>query len=76
MPWVKISKDAHNDMKQYLVDIEGLSLGELVECAFEFSMQNLKRFEAFLELEATDEDEKEQDHAKDDAKDESEDEED
>ena len=72
MPWIKVSKDAHNDMKQYLVDIEGLTLGELVECAFEFSMQNLKGFEDFLELEATDEDEKEQD----DAKDESENEED
>jgi hypothetical protein len=60
MPWVKVSKDAHNDMKQYLVDIEGLSLGELVEAAFQFSMQNLEEFEKFLQLEETDEDEKEE----------------
>lgn len=51
MPWVKISSEAHKDMKQYLVDIEGISLGELVEAAFEFSMENLEPFEKFLELE-------------------------
>jgi hypothetical protein len=50
MPWVKISSDAHKDMKQYLVDIEGLNLGELVESAFEYAMQNLEEFEKFLEL--------------------------
>lgn len=65
MPWIKVSKDAHNDMKQYLVDVEGLSLGELVEAAFEFCMQNLEGFEKFLELEDIDEDEKEEADSKD-----------
>jgi hypothetical protein len=55
MPWVKISEDAHKDMKQYLVDVEGLSLGELVEAALGFSMENLGKFEKFLGLEETDE---------------------
>jgi ribosomal protein L12E/L44/L45/RPP1/RPP2 len=50
MPWVKISKDAHRDMKEFLVDIEGISLGELVELAFEYAMENVADFEAFLEL--------------------------
>jgi len=51
MPWVKISSEAHKDMKQYLVDVDGLNLGELVESAFEFCMENLEEFEKFLELE-------------------------
>jgi len=55
MPWIKVSSDAHKGMKQYLVDVEGLSLGELVERAFEFSMENLEEFEKFLGLEETDE---------------------
>jgi hypothetical protein len=42
-------------MKQYLVDVEGLSLGKLAERAFEFSMENLEEFEKFLGLEETDE---------------------
>jgi len=58
MPWVKISSEAHKDMKQYLVDIEGLSLGELVEAAFEFAMQNLEDFDKLLGLEETEEDSK------------------
>jgi hypothetical protein len=70
MPWIKVSKDAHKDMKQYLVDVEGLSLGELVESAFEFCMQNLEKFEEFLGLEEADEDEKEQDKTKDESEDE------
>jgi len=59
MPWIKVSSEAHKDMKQYLVDIEDLSLGELVEACYEYAMQNLKDFEAFLELEGTDETEEE-----------------
>ena len=51
MPWVKISSEAHKDMKQYLVDIEGLSLGELAGTAFEFAMQHLEEFEKLLGLE-------------------------
>jgi hypothetical protein len=42
-------------MKQYLVDIDDLNLGELVEAAFEFSMENLEAFEKFLGLEETEE---------------------
>jgi hypothetical protein len=67
MPWVKVSKDAHSDMKQYLVDVEGLSLGELAESAFEFCMENLEEFEKFLGLEETDEEEKEEAESKDES---------
>jgi hypothetical protein len=56
MPWVKISSEAHKAMKQYLVDIDGLSLGELAEDAFGFAMENLEGFEKFLDLEETEED--------------------
>lgn len=56
MPWVKISSETHKDMKQYLIDVEGLSLGELVESAFDFCMENLEGFEKFLELEESKED--------------------
>jgi hypothetical protein len=59
MPWVKISSDAHKDMKQFLVDVEGLSLGDLVEAAFEFCMESVEDFEKFLGLEET-EDESDQ----------------
>ena len=55
MPWVKISSEAHKDMKQYLVDIDGLSLGELAESAFQYAMENLEQFEEFLGLEQADE---------------------
>jgi hypothetical protein len=55
MPCVKISSDAHKDMKQFLVDVDGLSLGELVEAAFEYCMENLEPFEKFLELEESEE---------------------
>jgi hypothetical protein len=55
MPFVKISSDAHKDMKQFLVDIDGLSLGELVEAAFEYCMENLEPFEKFLELDESEE---------------------
>jgi hypothetical protein len=50
MPWVKISSDCHKDMKQYVVDVDELSLGELVEAAFEYCMENLEDFEKFLDL--------------------------
>lgn len=55
VPWIKVSSEAHKDMKQYLVDIEGIGLGELVEACYEYAMQNLKDFEAFLELDETEE---------------------
>jgi hypothetical protein len=57
MPWVKISSDAHKDMKQYLVDVEGVSLGELVEAAFEYCMENLADFEKSFGIEESDESE-------------------
>jgi hypothetical protein len=56
MPWVKISSEAHKAMKQYLVDIEGMSLGELAEDAFSFAMEKLEDFEKFVDLEETEED--------------------
>lgn len=56
MPWVKISSEAHKAMKQYIVDIEGMSLGELAEDAFSFAMENLEDFEKFVGLEETEED--------------------
>jgi len=56
MPWVKISSEVHKDMKQYIVDIDGLSLGELAEYAFGFAMENLEDFEKFVGLEETEED--------------------
>jgi hypothetical protein len=55
MPWVKVSDETHKDMKQFLVDIDGLSLGDLVEAAFDFAMQNLEGFEESLDLEETEE---------------------
>ncbi|MCJ7424321.1 hypothetical protein MUP01_08660 [Candidatus Bathyarchaeota archaeon] len=71
MPWVKVSSEAHKDMKQYLVDVEGVSLGELVEAAFEFSMGKLEEFEKFLGLEEKDEASGEQEEeAEDDSEDE------
>jgi hypothetical protein len=79
MPWVKISSDAHKDMKQFLVDVDGLSLGELIEAAFEFCMENLEDssgkhegFEKFLELEESEEAE-EAEETDDDKQDEEED---
>lgn len=58
MPWIKISSETHKDMKQYLVDVEGLSLGELTGAAFEYAMQHLEEFEKFLGLEGNEEDAK------------------
>lgn len=55
MPFVKISSDAHKAMKQYLVDTEGLTLGELVEEAFAYAMQNLEDFEDGLGIQDNDE---------------------
>ena len=62
MPWVKISSEAHKDMKQYLVDIEGLSLGELAGTAFEFAMQHLEEFEKLLDLEESQDTEETEDN--------------
>jgi hypothetical protein len=56
MPWVKISSEAHKDMKQYLVDIEGMNLGDLVEALLTYAMENLEDFEKFLDLDETEED--------------------
>lgn len=74
MPWVKISSDAHKDMKQFLVDVDGLSLGELVEAAFEYCMENVEAFEKFLELEESEEtEENKQDEEEEDETDKEED---
>jgi len=66
MPWVKISSDAHKDMKQYLVDVDGLNLGELAEAAFEYAMENLEAFEKFLELEDSEESEEAEENKEED----------
>jgi hypothetical protein len=50
MPWIKVSSEVHNAMKQYLLDIEGMSLGDLVEDAFSFAIENLNDFEEFAEI--------------------------
>jgi hypothetical protein len=60
MPWVKIPSDTHKAMKQYLVDIEGLTLGELVEAIFSYAMENIEDFEGFIELEDSEESEKDE----------------
>jgi hypothetical protein len=72
MPWVKISSESHKDMKQFLVDVEGLNLGELVEASFEFCMENLEAFEKFLELENVEDESEETDEDKQDEEDETE----
>jgi hypothetical protein len=65
MPWIKISSEVHKDMKQYLIDVDGLNLGELVEAAFDFCMENVKKFEKFLELEEPEETEKDKEEKED-----------
>jgi hypothetical protein len=50
MPWIKVSSETHKAMKEYLVDVEGLTLGELVEDAFCFAMENLPDFEEAIGL--------------------------
>ena len=37
-------------MKEYLVDIEGMTLGDLVDNAVCFAMENLDDFEEFAEI--------------------------
>lgn len=60
VPWIKISEDIHNAMKQYLVDVNGITLGGLAEASVEYAMENLKDFEDFLELEENGESEEEE----------------
>ena len=55
MGWIKVSSEVHNDIKQYLLDIEGMSQGDLVEAAFSYAMEHLEDFEKFLDLEETEE---------------------
>jgi hypothetical protein len=50
LPFVKIPSETHKGMKHYIADIEGMTLGEIVDAAFSFAMQNLEDFENFLEL--------------------------
>lgn len=51
MPFVKISSEVTDTMKKYLADVEGVSLGELVEGAIIYAMENLEAFEKFLGIE-------------------------
>lgn len=60
MPWVRVSSNVHKAMKEFLVDIEGITLGELVEDTFQYAMENVPDFEDFLELEETEEEEGEE----------------
>jgi hypothetical protein len=55
MPWIKVSSEVHKAMKQYLLDIEGMSLGDLVGNAFAFAIENLNDFEEFAEIGETEE---------------------
>jgi hypothetical protein len=59
VPWIKVSSEVHNAMKQYLLDIEGMSLGDLVGNAFAFAIENLGDFEEFAEIGETEEEEEE-----------------
>ena len=56
MPWIKVSSEVHQAMKQYLLDVEDMSLGDLVEEAFSFAIENLDDFEEFAEIGETEED--------------------
>lgn len=60
MPWIKVSSEVHKAMKQYLLDIEGMSLGDLVEDAFAFAIENLDDFEEFAEIRETEEEDTEE----------------
>ena len=54
-PWIKILSELHKAMKEYLIDIEGYSLGDLVNDAVCFAMNNLGDFEEFAGISETEE---------------------
>ena len=60
MPWIKVSSEVHKAMKQYLLDIEDMSLGDLVEDAFSFAIEKLDDFEEFAEIGETEEESEEE----------------
>jgi TATA-binding protein-associated factor Taf7 len=66
VPWIKVSSDLHKGMKEYLVDIEGMSLGDLVEAAIAFAIENLDDFEEFAEIGETEEDTEEEEEESED----------
>lgn len=59
MPQIAVSKELLQGIKQYLVDVEGLTIGEFVAEAVFFAFEHLKEFEAFLGLMRTEEAEEE-----------------
>jgi hypothetical protein len=73
MPWIKVSSEVHKAMKEYLVDVEDLTLGELVEEAFFFAMENMDSFEEGLLEEEDEEQETEEDEEGKEAEEEEED---
>jgi hypothetical protein len=60
MPWIKVPSEVHKAMKEYLVDIEDMTLGDLVENAVCFAMKNLQEFEEFAEIGEAEEEETEE----------------
>ena len=51
MPQIVVSKDLLKAIKEYLVDVEGLTIGQFVEEAIFFAFEHLKEFEEYLGLE-------------------------
>lgn len=64
MPWIKILSELHKAMKEYLIDIEGYSLGNLVNDAVCFAMNNLDDFEEFAGISETEEADTEEEEEK------------
>jgi len=60
MPFIKISSEAHKAMKEYLVDIDSYTLGQLIEDALQYAMENLEDFEEHAGIEADEETEDEE----------------
>ena len=59
MPWIKISSETHKAIKEYLVDVEGLTIGDFVDDAVLFAMDNIEKFEEYAEIEDIEEEEEE-----------------
>ncbi|MCJ7482472.1 MAG: hypothetical protein MUO31_05850 [Thermodesulfovibrionales bacterium] len=56
MPTVIVSSECHKAIKQYLVDISGYDIGELIEDAVFFAMDHLEEFEEVVGIEDEEED--------------------
>lgn len=51
MPQIVVSTDLLKAIKEYLVDVEGLTIGQFVEDAVFFALENVTEFEEYIELE-------------------------